>query len=98
MLGTKVDLIHCLAVPLTKLLPHLTAPLLCQKDTADCLTIRSSRICIQQQAFVKQILLTACWWVQDGMTVKQILLSAWYPLARRQQYLFDICLLLYVQS
>jgi len=36
-----------------------TATGICQIDTADCLTIRSSRICIQQQAFVKQILLTA---------------------------------------
>jgi len=40
--------------------------------------IGSSRLYIQQQEFVKQILL--------------------YPLASRQQYLFDKCLLLYVQS
>ena len=39
--------------------------------------IGSSRLYIQQQAFVKQ----------NG-----------YPLASRQQYLFDKCLLLYVQS
>ena len=38
--------------------------------------IRSSRLYVQQQAYVKQIRLCAC----------------------RQQYLFDICLLLYVQS
>jgi len=31
-------------------------------------------------------------------TTKQILLSACYLLASRQQYLFDKCLLLYVQS
>jgi len=37
--------------------------------------IRSSRLYVQQQAFVKEILL-----------------------ASRQQYLFDKCLLLYVQS
>jgi len=30
--------------------------------------------------------------------VKQILLSDCYPLAGRQQYLFDKCLLLYVRS
>jgi hypothetical protein len=40
--------------------------------------IRSSRLYIQQQAFVRQILLSACW--------------------RVQQYLFDKCMLLYVQS
>jgi len=43
--------------------------------------IRSSRLYTQQQAFVKQILLSAC-----------------YLLASRQQYLFDKCLLLCVQS
>jgi len=40
--------------------------------------IRSSRLYIQQQAYVKQIL---------------ILLAS-----KQYQYLFDICLLLYVQS
>ena len=40
--------------------------------------IRSSRLYIQQQAFVKQILLLLA--------------------ESRQQYLFDICLLQYVQS
>jgi hypothetical protein len=40
--------------------------------------IRSSRLYIQQQAYVKQILLSACW--QAGCSM------------------FDICLLLYVQS
>ena len=47
--------------------------------------IRSSRLYIQQQAFVKQILLSAC-----------CLFAS--KLASRQQYLFDKCLLLYVQS
>jgi len=42
------------------------------------LIIRTSRLYILQQAYVKQILLSAC--------------------ARRQQDLFDICLLQYVQS
>jgi len=45
--------------------------------------IRNTRLYIQQQAFVKQILLSA---------------ASGYPLASRQQYLFDKCLLLYVQS
>jgi len=44
--------------------------------------IRSSRPYIQQQAFIKQILLSAYQ----------------RPLASRQQYLFDKCMLLYVQS
>jgi len=50
--------------------------------------IRSSRLYIQQQAYVKQILLTTRW--------NEISIS--FPLASRQQYLFDKCLLLYVQS
>jgi len=36
-----------------------TAKGICQTDTADCLTIRSSKLYMQQQAYVKQILLTA---------------------------------------
>ena len=75
--------------------------------------IRGSRLYIQQQAFVKQILLSVCFgmtlymfrtvfpsiirssrlYIQQQAFVKQILLSAC-----RQQYLFDKCLLLYVQS
>ena len=47
--------------------------------------IRSSRLYIQQQAYVKQIPLSNC-------------SSISFPLASRQQYLFDICLFLYVQS
>ena len=42
--------------------------------------IRNSRLYVQQQTFVKQILLSAS------------------KLASRQQYLFDICILLHVQS
>ena len=48
--------------------------------------IRSSRLYIQQQAFVKQILFYCCQ------------LACGYPLASREQYLFEKCLLLYVQS
>ena len=58
--------------------------------------IRSSRLYIQQQAYVKQILLSACWRVRDG-TGLDVLFEGYLP-ASRQQYLFDICLLLYVQS
>ena len=47
--------------------------------------IRSLSLYIQQQAYVKQILLSG-----TG--------SISYPLASRQQYLFDKCLLLYVQA
>ena len=47
--------------------------------------IRSSSLYMQQHAYVKQILLSACFDIR-------------LLLASRQQYLFDICLLLYVQS
>jgi len=49
--------------------------------------ISSSRLYIQQQAFVRQILLSACWQADSSIC-----------LTSTQQYLFDICLLLYVQS
>jgi hypothetical protein len=54
--------------------------------------IRSSRLCIQQQVDVKQMLLPAA----SGNEME--LNSISFPLASRQQYLFDIYLLQYVQS
>ena len=52
--------------------------------------IRSSRLYIQQQAYVKQILLPAC----RHMSNRYCCLLA----SKQTQYLFDICLLQYVQS
>ena len=49
--------------------------------------IRSSRLYILQQAYAKQILLTA-----DKMEFHLV------PASKQAEYLFDICLLLYVQS
>ena len=65
--------------------------------------IGSSRLYIQQQAFVKQIVLCACVHHQEFKTVHTATgicqaYTAVCLLASRQQYLFDICLLLYVQS
>ena len=76
-----------------------TATGICQTDTAGCLIIRSSRLYILQQAYVKQILLTA--WssgVQDFTYSNRHMSNRYcgYPLASRQQYLFVIWLLLYV--
>ena len=49
--------------------------------------IRSSRLYIEQQVYVKEILLAGTRWS-----------SISFPLAITQQYLFEIYLLLYVQS
>jgi len=51
--------------------------------------IRSSRLYTQQQVCVKQILLLLARW--NGSSIS-------FPLASRQQYLFDIYLMLHVQS
>jgi len=51
--------------------------------------IRSLRLYIQH---VKQILLTACYGERDGIS------SIPFPLASSQQNLFDMYLMLYVQS
>ena len=53
--------------------------------------IRSLRLYIQHQVYVKQILLTACWREQDGTSISFLLASS-------HQNLFDIYLMLYVQS
>jgi len=71
--------------------------------------IRSSRLYIQQQAYVKQILLTLH--VSDDLSVHHQEFKTVHRatgicqtdtadclLASNQQCLFDICLLLYVQS
>ena len=57
--------------------------------------IMSSRLYIQQQAYVKQILILPRQYVQQQAYVKQILLLL---TSKQYQYLFDICLLLNVQS
>ena len=86
-----------------------TATGICQTDTAVCLLAGK-----QQQAFVKQILLSACWQANSNRHLSNryccVLASrqtatgicqtdtAVCLLANRQKYMFDKCLLLYVQS
>jgi len=68
--------------------------------------IRSSRLYIQQQAFVKQTLLSETCRMSFQNKTNLISKDRWWLttdtavclLASRQQYLFDKCLLLYVQS
>jgi len=54
--------------------------------------IRSSRLYMQQQAFVEQILLSACYRYCCLLATD----TAVCLLANKQQYLFDKCMLLYV--
>jgi len=59
--------------------------------------IRSSRLYIQKQAFVKQILLSACW-QGDSSICLVVVCTVLNSRSSRQQYLFDVWLLLYVHS
>jgi len=54
--------------------------------------IRSLRLYIQHQVYVVQVL-----WLLAACLNEMELSSISYPLASRQQYLFDIYLVLYVQ-